>query len=225
MTLRSLVRVSALSLIVGVVCCSVGALGAAFFTGDPTAYATKPIHIAANLIEAIGSPFVLLGLVGAYASQVAGYGRGGPFAIVALTIAVLTLGFFLPLQSATILPFVVANAPSLLVSHPAGPDAFLPLVIVGALGWVAGTVTLGLPHLRHRVGSAWPGYLLLAGAGLEVASFPLGGAGLAGALASAASAILPFIAFAGLGARAWAATSVGGAKGAAADRAVGATSA
>jgi hypothetical protein len=203
MTTRALFRLSGLSLLVGAVLAFIGKLGTAFYTGDLASYVSDPVYVTLTAVGVIGGPFLLLGLVGTYASQFEKYGRSGPIAMLLITVAGMIFGLFFGILALVFLPFVVSVAPDAIKSHPQGPPGILPLVIVGALSWVVGTVLLGLPHVRRKVLPAWPGYLLMGGALMEIVSFIIGSSNLVTSLISALSALLPFAAFAGLGYHLW----------------------
>jgi hypothetical protein len=217
MTTRALLRLSGLSLFVGAVLAFIGKLGTALYTGDLASYVSDPVYSTLDAVGVAGGPLLLLGLVGTYASQFEKYGRTGPVAVLLITVAGMIFGLFFGLLALVFLPFVVAVAPAAIKSHPQGPPAIFPLVIVGALSWVVGTVLFGLPHVRRKVLPAWPGYLFIGGALMEIVSFVIGSSNLVTSLVSALSALLPFLAFAALGYRLWSpaqATPAGAAGGA-----------
>jgi hypothetical protein len=203
MTTRALFRLSGLSLFVGAVLAFVGKLGTALYTGDLASYVTNPVYVTLTAVGVVGGPFLLLGLIGTYASQFERYGKTGPIAMLLITVAGMIFGLFFGILALVFLPFVVSVAPDAIKSHPQGPPGIFPLVLVGALSWVVGTVLLGLPHVRRKVLPAWPGYLLIGGAVMEIVSFVIGSSNLMASLLSALSALLPFMAFAGLGYHLW----------------------
>jgi hypothetical protein len=201
MTTTALARLSGLSLLVGSALVFIGAAGTAVYTGDRAQYVTEPAYIAFNVVMALGTPLVLLGLPGVYASRAAGYGRSGLVGTALLTVGVLVFNVFFGLLSAVMLPYLATRAPSLITGQ--WPPGIVALLIVGVVAWTAGNLLLGVPLLRGNVRPAWPGYLLVGGAVMEIVQFAVGNSNVVTSLVSALSGLLPFLALGGLGFQLW----------------------
>ena len=205
MTTTALFRLSGLSLLVGSALVFIGATGTAVVTGDRAQYVTEPAYIACNLLMTLGGPLVLLGLPGMYASRAAGYARSGLVGVALLTVGVLVFNVFFGLLSAVMLPYLATRTPSLVTGQ--WPPGILALLVVGVLAWTAGNLLLGVALLRGNVRPAWPGYLLVGGAVMEIVQFAVGSSNVVASLVSALSGLLPFLALGGVGFRLWASRS------------------
>jgi hypothetical protein len=202
MTTTALFRLSGLSLFVGSALAFIGKTGAALYTGDMVRYVTEPAYIAFNVLMTLGTPLILLGLPGMYANRAAGYGKSGLFGTALLTVGVLVFSVFFGLLSAVMLPYLATQAPWI-IRGPL-PPGFLPLLIVGVLSWTAGNLLFGVPLIRGNVRPAWPGYLLVGGAVMEIGQFAVGASNVVTSLVSTLSMLLPFLALGGLGFQLWA---------------------
>src|SRR2546421_9509967 len=177
MSSREAFRLAGFAMVVGAVLAFVGNLVTTFlFTGnDPTPYAGNPLFVPINILSALGSALLLLGLPVLYLSRPEGWGVLGLIGFVLVFATGLMFGIFFSLMSALLLPYLVQHAPDTLKGN--GPPAFFPYFIAGTLFEVVGMLLLAFPIVRGVIAERWVGYVLLAAAVLSVVGFFLGGNG------------------------------------------------
>ena len=175
MSSREAFRLAGLALMVGAVLAFVGNLLNTFlFTGnDPTPYAGNPLFVPINILSALGTGLLLLGLPVLYLSRPEGWGVLGLIGFVLVFATGLMFGIFFSLMSALLLPYLVQHAPDTVKGN--GPPAFFPFFIAGTVFEVVGLVLLAIPVVRGFVADRWVGYALLAAAVLGIVGFFVGG--------------------------------------------------
>ena len=207
MTSIQVLRLGGLAIVVGAVLSFLATLVTAlvFIGPNPSPYANNPLFVPVNLLGALGTALVLLGLPLLYLAWAEGWGMVGLIGFVLLFFTGLMLGVFLSLLSVVLVPYLVQNAPNTFKGN--GPPAFFPFFITGLVFQVVALVLLAIPILRGLVAERWVGYVLLASAVLVVVSFFVSGPnGPTNALISVISnlnAFALFVALAWLGYRLW----------------------
>ncbi len=161
MSSREAFRLAGLALMVGAVLAFVGSLLNTFlFTGnDPTPYAGNPLFVPVNILSALGSALLLLGLPVLYLSRPEGWGVLGLIGFVLVFATGLMFGIFFSLMSALLLPYLVQHAPDTVKGN--GPPAFFPFFIAGT-----GSGLARIPALdgaRPAAGPAHPNLARLRG--------------------------------------------------------------
>ena len=148
MSSREAFRLAGLALMVGAVLAFVGNLVTTFlFTGnDPTPYAGNPLFVPINILSALGTALLLLGLPVLYLSRPEGWGVLGLIGFVLVFATGLMFGIFFSLMSVLLLPYLVQHAPDTVKGN--GPPAFFPFFIAGTVFEVVGLVLLAIPIVR-----------------------------------------------------------------------------
>jgi hypothetical protein len=131
---------------------------------EPATLATGPFWLPVNLLGLAGAALVMLGLPVMYAWMAARTGTIGLVGAVLLAVAWMFFGVFLTLYSILLLPWLAAEAPSLVAASAPVSRALVAAFMIGLLAWFVGAVLLAVPFLRRRIEPRWIGYLLLASA-------------------------------------------------------------
>jgi hypothetical protein len=206
MSSREAFRLGGVALVVGAVLSFVASLlNALLFSGnDPTLYAGNALFVPLNILTALGSGLLLLGLPVLYLSRPEGWGVLGLVGFVLVFATGLMFGIFFSLLGALLLPYLAQHAPDTLKGN--GPPAFFPFFILGTVVEVIGLLLLALPLARGFVAERWVGYVLLAAAVLSVVGFFVGGNGPTSpllALLGDLGSLLLFVALGWLGYLLW----------------------
>jgi hypothetical protein len=175
MSSRGAFRLAGLALVVGAVLSFVASLlNTLLFSGnDPTPYAGNALFVPVNILSAVGTALLLLGLPVLYLSRPEGWGVLGLVGFVLVFATGLMFGVFFSLLGALLLPYLAQQAPATVKGN--GPPAFFPFFILGTVFQVLGLLLLAVPIVRGFVAERWVGYVLLAAAVLGVVGFFLGG--------------------------------------------------
>jgi hypothetical protein len=211
MNTQSFFRLSGLAALVGAVVSFVAQLGSAFFYGETTSYANKPIYLVVYLVGTVSTILLLIGLPGVFASRAQGFGTLGLVGFALIFTTGCILGLFLNLLSVIVTPYLATKAPSL-ANDTNGPPAFFALFIIGSVFLAVGCVLVAIPLLRRRVTPRWPAFVLLLTAVYGVVSFfVLNGPSnsLVSSLLGAVTPMLLFVALAALGYQTWSRPSSG----------------
>jgi hypothetical protein len=151
---------------------------------EPVVFAMQGAWVPINALGIIGAVLVLLGLPAMYARLVSSSGLLGLVGVTLVAVAWLFFGVFLSLYAALILPWLAENAPSLVAASATLPPGFVVAFLAGLVAWLAGTLFLGLPFIRGRVGPRWVGYLLaVSGLWMAFGSLVIAPAGPAASVA------------------------------------------
>ena len=198
-------RLSGLALVIGGVLSFVTSFGGAFFYGQTTSYANKPLYIVINYVAAAATILLLLGLPGVYANRAEGFGVVGLIGAILIFAAGCFFGVFFSLMSAVVFPYLATQAPSL-ANDNNGPAAIFVLFIGGSIFLSVGSVLLAIPMLRGRVSPRWPGFILMLTAVVGVVTFfATNGPGnsLISSFLGVISPMILFVALIALGFQAW----------------------
>lgn len=207
MSSRETFRLGGAALIAGAVLDIVATLvSTLLFAGnDPTPYANNALFVPINILSALGTALLLLGLPLLYLSGPEEWGVLGLIGVVLIFVTGLMFGIFFSLLSALLVPYLVQHAPATVKGQ--GPPSFFPFFIVGTLCQVLGLALLAVPILRGLVARRWIGYVMLAAAVLAVVGFFIGGGGgptnVLVALLGNLSPLLLFVALGWLGYLVW----------------------
>jgi hypothetical protein len=175
MSSREAFRLAGVALVAGAALSFVATvLNSLLFAGnDPTPYAGNALFVPVNILGALGTGLLLLGLPALYLSRPEGWGVLGLIGFVLVFATGLMFGIFFALFSAVLLPYLVQHAPAAVKGD--GPPSFFPFFILGTVFEVVGLLLMAVPIVRGFVAERWLGYLLLAAAVLGVVGFFLGG--------------------------------------------------
>jgi succinate dehydrogenase hydrophobic anchor subunit len=204
MSAESVIRLSGLALVIGCVVSVVFRIVGNLFYGSTTDYANQPVYITSGFVLAAASILLLLGLPGVIASRARGFGAVGLIGMALVFTAIIMVGVFANLYSATVDPWLATRAPSLANSF--GPPAFFAYFNIAELVLVVGSVLLAIPVLRGRVSPRWPAIVLLLSVVIGVVFFfliPSLPSTLGPSLMATVPDILLWVALAGLGYQAW----------------------
>lgn len=159
-------RISGLSLLSGALVFILHTILRSMITAGPEAatFALDRMWVPVNILGVVGAILVLLGLPAMYAHTSARFGTAGLIGIVLLAVAWMFIALFLSLYSALIVPWLADKAPALIDTAAPLPSAFIIAFALGLLAWLAGSVLLALPFVRHRLQPAWVGYALILSA-------------------------------------------------------------
>ena len=210
MTRAAVIRLAALSLIVGAILLGVLMIvsAIAFPNQDPTGYAGNPAFAIVNLLSAIGAALLLLGLPILLLDRVEEFGLLGVIGFALIFLVGLMFGVFFGLFGAVIVPIMgTKGSPSIFSGEP-GPSLFA-FFIGATLFELVGAVLLAIAAFRRRGGvRSWLGYLFALTAVFTVIGFVASSPGsnnVFAALLSDISGVLLMIAFVWLGYELWSA--------------------
>ncbi len=207
MTARQTFRIGGMALLAGAVLSFLTTLLNTFlFVGnDPTPYASNPLFVPLNILNALGTGLLLVGVPLLYVSRPEGWGALGLVGFALLFTTGLMFGIFFSLFSALFVPYLVQHAPSAVRGN--GPPALFPFFIVGTVFEVVAVVLLAVPVLRGLVAGRGVAYVLLAAAVMAVVGFVVGGGNGPSnpvlALVGNLSSLLLFVALGWLGYLLW----------------------
>jgi hypothetical protein len=155
---RDAFRLSGASLVLGASALFVSSvLLALLFPNDDPLQATQPTRVALDLLNALATALVLLGLPGAFARWMHGYGALGLVGTVLAALSLMLFGFF-GLLSGLVLPSLVAHDAQPLTGTP---DGVIPLGLLGLACGTLGPILLAIPSIRGRVSARWIGWAWL----------------------------------------------------------------
>jgi hypothetical protein len=170
----NLYRSTGLALLFGAVLGIVGnVLSSVLFPGnDPRQFQTS-LFVIVTLVGLIGQMFLLMGLPGMAARQ-APY--AGPLGLVGFALTFLGGLLFTSFSviGLVIFPWLAQAAPNLLAGNGPPPTVFVFFLIASILFGLGGLL-LGIAVMRGGVLPRSAGLLLLVGAVLNAAAFPLNG--------------------------------------------------
>jgi hypothetical protein len=170
----ALLRLSGLSLLVGALVSAVASiLSGVLFPGNDVATATNPLNIGLNVVSVVGGILALYGLPALYLHRAREGGLPWLVGLLLLALTALLFAIFLPLISATVLPFVATQIPAQLGEGP--PASFIPIFIIGTLANVLSAALMGWAVLQRKLYPAGIGYLLALEAVLAAVGFFLTG--------------------------------------------------
>lgn len=156
MSSTTLYRLSAISLLIGVVLSIVSTVAGLFGSSDPA----SNFAITIAFVQFAGGTLGVLGLPGVYARQSQRAGVLGLIGIALIIVAVLMLGIVGTALNVLILPFIATHAPALARQEPPALGLFF---IVGGLIEVIGGICFGIATMRAAVLPRWAGLLLIVG--------------------------------------------------------------
>lgn len=173
MSAKTLYRASGLALLLGAVLLIITNVlqSTVFSSNDPQQF-TNPAAQVVTLINVIGSLLLVFGLPGIVARQAS---RSGWLNLIGFVFTLLGGFMFtsLSLINLLVLPWLAQVAPKLAAGN--GPGELFVAYLVAGISFALGGILLGIAIMRAKIWSRWTGLLLLLGAVINLADFPLNG--------------------------------------------------
>jgi hypothetical protein len=171
----NLYRYSGLALLWGAVLGIIGNVvtNVLFPNSDP-GQAQSSLVVVVTLVSLIGQVLLLMGLAGIAARQGSQTGRLG-LSGFALTFAGGLMFTSFSVMSLVIFPSLAQAAPSFFAANAPPPPAMLAFFLIASILFGVGGLLLGIAVMRGGVLPRTAGLLVLVGAVLNAAAFPLNG--------------------------------------------------
>lgn len=210
MSSAQLSRVGGLALLIGAITFVVHIILRSLVTAgvEMSTVASQGLWVPINALGLVGALLVLLGLPALYPRVATASGWLGVTGIMLTTVAWVFFGLFLSLYAILLVPWLAAEAPSLIATGAPLPMGMLVTYMVGLILWLVGAILLAIPFIRGRLLPRWVGYLLLvAGLWMVVGNLVIAPSGPASNLAinllSNLGPVLLMVAVGYLGWRTW----------------------